>query len=256
VLHLAAQAGVRYSLKAPLTYADSNLTGQLTVLEGCRHHGVEHLVFASSSSVYGANHKVPFHEDDPVNQPVSLYAATKRAGELMAHGYSHLYGLPATGLRFFTVYGEWGRPDMAYYDFTRRILAGEPITLFNHGAMARDFTYVSDVVAAILRLLDQRPGDPGWPSSGLADHHPPFRLFNIGNRSPVALEDFVAVLEDILEKRAVRRYAPMQPGDVPTTFADTTSLERAAGFTPETSLRVGLRRFVEWYRDHFERTNR
>ncbi|MFP4126783.1 MAG: NAD-dependent epimerase/dehydratase family protein [Alphaproteobacteria bacterium] len=245
VVHLAAQAGVRYSLEAPMAYVDANLTGTASVLEGCRHHGCRHLVFASTSSVYGGNTKLPFKETDPVDHPVSLYAATKRANELMAHTYAHLYGLPATGLRFFTVYGPWGRPDMAYFSFAEAIRAGRPIRLFNHGAMRRDFTYVDDVVAAMVRLLDAPPAaaDRRAPDRSSA----PFRLYNIGNHSPVPLRDFLAILEDRLGARAIVEEAPMQPGDVEATFADVEALRTAVGFAPTTPLADGLTRFVDWF---------
>jgi UDP-glucuronate 4-epimerase len=239
VINLAAQAGVRYSLKNPLAYADSNLLGFVNVLEGCRHNGVRHLVYASSSSVYGGNTKVPFAETDNVDHPVSLYAATKKANELMAYSYSHLYGLPATGLRFFTVYGPWGRPDMAYFSFTRAILAGQPIDVFNHGKMLRDFTYIDDIAEAVVRVLDKT-----------ADGEPPHRLYNIGNHQPMPLMDFIAILEDALGRKAVKNYLPMQDGDVPATYADTTALQAAVGFSPATPVKDGLRRFVAWYRDY------
>jgi len=245
VVHLAAQAGVRYSLEAPFAYVDANLVGTTSVLEGCRHHGCEHLVFASTSSVYGGNTKLPFKETDPVDHPVSLYAATKRANELMAHTYAHLYGLPTTGLRFFTVYGPWGRPDMAYFSFTEAIRAGRPIRLFNRGAMRRDFTYVDDVVEAMVRLLDVTPtaADRSAPDRSSA----PFRLYNIGNHTPVPLRDFLAILEDRLGARAIVEEAPMQPGDVEATFADVDALRAAVGFAPTTPLEDGLARFVDWF---------
>jgi len=245
VVHLAAQAGVRYSLEAPFAYVDANLTGTASVLEGCRHQGCEHLVFASTSSVYGGNTKLPFKESDPVDHPVSLYAATKRANELMAHTYAHLYGLPATGLRFFTVYGPWGRPDMAYFSFAEAIRAGRPLRLFNHGAMRRDFTYVDDVVEAMVRLLDvpPTPADRDAPDRSTA----PFRLFNIGNHTPVPLREFLGLLEGLLGARAIVEEAPMQPGDVEATFADVDALKAAVGFAPTTSLEDGLARFVAWY---------
>jgi UDP-glucuronate 4-epimerase len=251
VVHLAAQAGVRYSLENPFAYVDSNVIGTMTVLDGCRHAGTEHLIFASSSSVYGGNTRLPFRETDPVDHPVSLYAATKRANELMAHTYSHLYGLPATGLRFFTVYGPWGRPDMAYYEFTAAIRAGRPIRLFNHGRMARDFTYIDDVVEAMIRLLEVPPAplDRTAPDRGGA----PFRLYNIGNHTPVNLRDFLATLEHCLEARAIVEEAQMQPGDVEVTFAEVEALQRAVGFAPTTPLEVGLAQFTRWfdsYHDH------
>jgi UDP-glucuronate 4-epimerase len=245
VVHLAAQAGVRYSLEAPFAYVDANLVGTTSVLEGCRHHGCEHLVFASTSSVYGGNTKLPFKETDPVDHPVSLYAATKRANELMAHTYAHLYDVPTTGLRFFTVYGPWGRPDMAYFRFAEAIRAGRPIQLFNYGAMRRDFTYIDDVVEAMVRLLDvpPSPAERSGPDRSTA----PFRLFNIGNHTPVPLREFVAILEDRLGARAVIEEAAMQPGDVEATFADVDALRAAVDFAPRTPLADGLARFVAWF---------
>ena len=251
VVHLAAQAGVRYSLQNPLAYAQSNLLGFVNVLEGCRHGAVEHLVYASSSSVYGGNAKMPFAESDPVDHPVSLYAATKKSNELIAHAYSHLYGLPATGLRFFTVYGPWGRPDMAYWGFTERILRGEPIDVFNHGRMRRDFTYIDDIVEGVLRVLDKPATpdpdfDPLRPDAGSAQVA--HRIFNIGNSEPVPLLHFIATLEAALGREAVKRFLPMQDGDVPATFADTQRLEAWAGFSPQTSIEDGMGRFVAWFR--------
>ena len=243
VIHLAAQAGVRYSLKNPLAYADSNLLGFLNILEGCRHGGVKHLVYASSSSVYGGNKKVPFAEDDNVDHPVSLYAATKKANELMAHSYSHLYGMPTTGLRFFTVYGPWGRPDMAYFSFTQAILAGRPIDVFNHGHMQRDFTYIDDIVEGVIRVLDRPPAHDA--------NTPPHTVYNIGNHQPVELMSFIDILEDALGKKAVRNFLPMQDGDVPITYADTARLRAATGFAPATPLAEGIGRFVAWYRKYF-----
>jgi UDP-glucuronate 4-epimerase len=240
VVNLAAQAGVRYSLKNPLAYADSNLLGFVNVLEGCRYHGVKHLVYASSSSVYGGNQKVPFAEDDNVDHPVSLYAATKKANELMAYSYSHLYGIPSTGLRFFTVYGPWGRPDMAYFSFTQAILAGRPIDVFNHGKMRRDFTYIDDIAEGVIRVLDQ-------PATG----EPPHTVYNIGNHQPVELMEFIDILEAALGKKTQRNFLPMQDGDVPITYADTTRLQAAVGFVPATPLVDGIGRFVAWYRDYF-----
>jgi UDP-glucuronate 4-epimerase len=240
VIHLAAQAGVRYSLTNPNAYIDSNLVGFGNILEACRHTGVEHLVYASSSSVYGANRKQPFSVGDNVDHPVSLYAATKKANELMAHVYSHLYRLPATGLRFFTVYGPWGRPDMALFLFTRAILEGRPIDVFNHGKMRRDFTYVDDIVEGVVRVLDAVPcGEP------------PYKVYNIGNHDPVDLMEFIGILENCLGKKAERRLLPMQPGDVPETFADVESLARDIGFRPDTPLQEGLRRFISWYRAYY-----
>ncbi|MBL8397556.1 MAG: NAD-dependent epimerase [Candidatus Accumulibacter sp.] len=254
VVHLAAQAGVRYSLVNPEAYVDSNLVGFLTILEGCRHHRIEHLVYASSSSVYGGNTRMPFAEGDNVDHPVSLYAATKKANELMAHTYSHLYRLPTTGLRFFTVYGPWGRPDMAPFLFTRAILAGHAIDVFNHGQMQRDFTYVDDIVEALLRVTDKQPvADPDYcaqnPNPSISDA--PYRVFNIGNHQPVALLDFIGCLERHLGRQAEKRLLPMQPGDVPATFADTSALEKWIDFAPATSLDDGIGRFVEWYRTYY-----
>lgn len=253
VIHLAAQAGVRYSLTDPHAYAASNLTGFLNVLEGCRHHGVGHLIYASSSSVYGAVTAMPFSIHQNVDHPVSLYAATKKANELMAHSYSHLYRLPTTGLRFFTVYGPWGRPDMALYLFTKAILAGEPIQVFNEGRMRRDFTYIDDVVEAILRLID-RPAaaNPDWdgrepdPGTSLA----PYRLYNIGNSEPADLMGMIGLLEKKLGRKAILDLRPMQPGDVPETFADVADLARDVGFAPATPLETGIGRFVDWYREY------
>jgi UDP-glucuronate 4-epimerase len=242
VVHLAAQAGVRYSLKNPHAYAQSNLVGFLNVLEGCRNTQIAHLVYASSSSVYGGNTKMPFSEGDPVDHPVSLYAATKKSNELMAHAYTHLYGFPATGLRFFTVYGPWGRPDMAYYSFTEAILQGRPIDVFNHGDMKRDFTYIDDIVEGVVRVLDRAPE----PKAGEPLHH----IFNIGHHSPVQLMDFIATLEKHLGRKAQTRMLPMQPGDVPATYADVDALAKWAGFRPSTSLDDGLARFAAWYRDY------
>jgi UDP-glucuronate 4-epimerase len=253
VIHLAAQAGVRYSLKDPQAYGDANLAGFLNVLEGCRHHACAHLVFASSSSVYGANTRVPFAVTDSVDHPISLYAATKRANEAMAHSYAHLYGLPCTGLRFFTVYGPWGRPDMAYYGFTRAILAGEPIEVFNHGRMRRDFTYVDDVVEGVVRVA-ARPavGDPAWDPARpvLGRSRAPWCIHNIGNDSPVELGEFIATLEGLLGRTAEKRFLPMQAGDVEATWAEVGELRREFGFAPDTPLASGLERFVSWYREY------
>ncbi|WP_074830923.1 MULTISPECIES: NAD-dependent epimerase [Bradyrhizobium] len=245
VVHLAAQAGVRYSIDHPHAYVDANLEGFVNVLEGCRHHGCGHLVYASSSSIYGANTKLPFSVDDKTDHPISLYAATKKANELIAHSYSHLYRLPVTGLRFFTIYGPWGRPDMAIFTFTKAILEGTPIKLFNHGKMRRDFTYIDDVTSAILRLVDQAPRDAG-PTAGA-----PARIYNVGNNHPEELTHVVAVLERELGRVAVTEMLPMQPGDVTETFADVTELMRDTGFRPQTSIEDGLREFVAWYRDHY-----
>ncbi len=241
VVHLAAQAGVRHSLQAPQDYVDSNITGFLNILEACRSR-VKHLVFASSSSVYGANSKVPFAVADRTDEPVSMYAASKKANELMAYTYSHLYNLPVTGLRFFTVYGPWGRPDMAYFEFTRDILAGRPINVFNHGRMSRDFTYIDDVVEGVVRVAGRVPQ---------ADGGARFALYNIGNHQPVELLKFIAVLEQCLGVQAQKELLPMQPGDVPVTYADVSDLMRDVGFRPDTPLEAGLARFVEWYRDYY-----
>ena len=249
VVHLAAQAGVRYSLENPAAYINSNLVAFGHVLEGCRHQQTPHLIYASSSSVYGANRKLPFAEGDPVDHPVSLYGATKKANELMAHTYSHLYGLPCTGLRFFTVYGPWGRPDMAYWTFTRKILAGEPLQVFNHGRMGRDFTYVDDVVDSLVRLLPQPP-QPTEGSPTAATSHAPWRVFNIGNRTPVPLLKFIRLLEEALGKKAAVEFMPMQPGDVQQTHADVAALHQAVGFQPSTRLQDGLEQFVTWYRTY------
>ncbi|WP_336366714.1 NAD-dependent epimerase [Marinobacter sp. C2H3] len=254
VVHLAAQAGVRYSLENPHAYADSNLVGFLNVLEGCRHHRVQHLVYASSSSVYGANESMPFSVHDNVDHPLSLYAASKKANELMAHTYSHLYQLPTTGLRFFTVYGPWGRPDMAMFKFTRNILAGEPIDVYNHGHHKRDFTYIDDIVEGVVRTLDRVAApNPDWrgeapdPSSSRA----PYRLYNIGSNNPVALARFIEIIEQVTGREAIRNYLPMQPGDVPATYADIDDLTADTGYRPETSVEEGVARFVEWYRDFY-----
>ena len=255
VVNLAAQAGVRYSLENPHAYIDSNIVGFLNILVACRHRGIEHLVYASSSSVYGANRKLPFAVEDSVDHPVSLYAASKKANELMAHTYSHLFGLPTTGLRFFTVYGPWGRPDMALFLFTKKILAGEPIDVFNHGHHTRDFTYVDDIVEGVIRTLDRVPGpDPAYdplaptPASSLA----PYRVYNIGNHQPVQLLRYLEVLEDCLGRKAEKRLLPMQPGDVPDTEADVEALRRDTGYSPATPIETGVRRFVEWYRAFYD----
>lgn len=244
VVHLAAQAGVRYSITNPNAYLDSNLTGFGHVLEGCRAQGAKHLVYASSSSVYGGNTKMPFEETDPVDHPVSLYAATKKANELMAHTYSHLYRLPATGLRFFTVYGPWGRPDMAYFSFTKAVLEGRAIDVFNHGDMKRDFTYIDDIVEGVLRVLD-KPATP--ETAGGAPH----RVFNIGNHDPVQLMAFIACIERTTGREASKRLLPMQAGDVPATYASTRALQDWVGFAPATPLAEGIERFVRWYREHY-----
>jgi UDP-glucuronate 4-epimerase len=254
VVHLAAQAGVRYSLANPHAYVDANLVGFLNVLEGCRHHDIEHLVFASSSSVYGANTRLPFSVHDNVDHPLSLYAATKKANELMAHTYAHLYGLPCTGLRFFTVYGPWGRPDMALFLFTQAILEGRPIDVFNHGRMQRDFTYVDDVVEGVVRVLARAPRpDPGWsgerPDPGTS--RAPYRIYNIGNGRPVELARYIEVLEACLGRKAERNLLPLQPGDVPVTQADVEDLVRDFGYRPHTTVEEGIARFVEWYRAYY-----
>ena len=253
VIHLAAQAGVRYSLENPHAYADANIEGFLNVLEGCRHHGCRHLLFASSSSVYGANTKLPFSVQDNVDHPISLYAASKKANELMAHAYSHLYRIPATGLRFFTVYGPWGRPDMAMFIFAKAILEGRPIRLFNHGNMRRDFTYVDDVVEAIVRLIDRPPqGNPAWsgadpdPASSAA----PWKIYNIGNNHPEELMHVVALLEKEFGRPAIKEMLPMQPGDVPATYADVEDLARDVGFKPSTTIEDGIARFSKWFRQY------
>ena len=255
VIHLAAQAGVRYSLKNPHAYIDSNVVGFMNVLEGCRHTQVQHLVYASSSSVYGGNTKLPFSEHDSVDHPVSMYAATKKANELMAHTYSHLFGLPTTGLRFFTVYGPWGRPDMALFLFTKAILEGRAIDVYNHGRMQRDFTFVDDIVEGVIRVLD-RPAtaDPAYraelpdPSTSNA----PYRVFNIGNHDPVPLLDFIACIEEALGRKAQMNLLPLQDGDVPATYADVSALSDWTGFKPATDIRTGIGRFVEWYRGYYK----
>jgi UDP-glucuronate 4-epimerase len=255
VIHLAAQAGVRYSLQNPHAYIESNVVGFTNILEGCRHNKVQHLVYASSSSVYGGNTKMPFSEHDSVDHPVSLYAATKKANELMAHTYSHLYGLPTTGLRFFTVYGPWGRPDMALFLFTKAILEGRPIDVFNHGKMKRDFTYIDDIVEGVIRTLDRvaepdaafDPLNPD-PARGAA----PYRVFNIGNHDPVELMSFIEAIEEAVGQKAEKNFLPMQDGDVPATYADTAELNAWTGFAPATSVGEGVGRFVEWYRSYYE----
>jgi UDP-glucuronate 4-epimerase len=245
VIHLAAQAGVRYSIDNPMAYVDSNLTGMMTVLEGCRHQQVKHLVYASSSSVYGNQQKVPFSETDTVDSPVSLYAASKKANELMAHTYSHLYHLPCTGLRFFTVYGPWGRPDMAPWKFTQAILSGQPIDVYNHGQLKRDFTYIDDIVEGIVRVQDKIPGSAGYPATG---DNPYYALYNIGNNQPVALEDFISAIEQAAGVKAIKNYLPMQAGDVLQTYADVSRLEQLVGFKPATPLTQGMQSFVDWFR--------
>lgn len=256
VVHLAAQAGVRYAAENPHVYVSSNVTGTLHVLEGCRHHGIEHLVFASTSSVYGANTNMPFSEHQSTEHPLTLYAATKKANEMMAHSYAHLYGVACTGLRFFTVYGPWGRPDMALFLFTRAILAGEPIKVFNHGRHQRDFTFVDDIVEGVVRCLDNpATGNPGWdgmapdPATSAA----PYRIFNIGNQQPVQLLTYIEVLEQCLGRRAERILLPLQPGDVPDTYADASELAAATGYQPATSVQEGVSRFVDWYLGYYGR---
>ncbi|WP_447510291.1 NAD-dependent epimerase [Citrobacter gillenii] len=254
VIHLAAQAGVRYSIDNPHAYADSNLTGFLNVLEGCRHNQIQHLLYASSSSVYGLNRKMPFSTDDSVDHPVSLYAATKKANELMAHTYSHLYGLPTTGLRFFTVYGPWGRPDMALFKFTKAMLEGKSIDVYNFGKMKRDFTYIDDIAEAIVRLQDIIPQtdaqwtvETGTPATSIA----PYRVYNIGNSAPVELMDYIKALEEALGIEATKNMLPLQPGDVLETSADTQALYDVIGFKPETTVKDGVKNFVDWYRDFY-----
>ncbi|MGG7444989.1 NAD-dependent epimerase [Kosakonia oryzendophytica] len=254
VIHLAAQAGVRYSLQNPHVYADSNLIGHLNVLEGCRHNKVQHLLYASSSSVYGLNRKMPFSTDDSVDHPVSLYAATKKANELMSHTYSHLYGLPTTGLRFFTVYGPWGRPDMALFKFTKAMLEGKSIDVYNYGKMKRDFTYVDDIVEAIVRMQDVIPqANPEWTveSGSPATSSAPYHIYNIGNSSPVELMDYITALEDALGIEAQKNMMPIQPGDVLETSADTQPLYETIGFKPQTSVKEGVKKFVEWYKAYY-----
>jgi len=253
---LAAQAGVRYSLENPHAYVESNLVGFVNILEACRHHGVGHLVYASSSSVYGANTKMPFSTQDRTDHPISLYAATKRANELMAHTYSHLFRLPTTGLRFFTVYGPWGRPDMALFLFTKSILEGKPIDLFNHGRMRRNFTYVDDVVEGIVRVIPRPPApDPEWDSvSGDPSRsRAPYKIYNIGNDEPIELTDFVALIEEHLGRKALINPLPIQPGDVPVTFADVEDMMRDTGYRPSTPIETGIARFIEWYRSYYGR---
>lgn len=254
VVNLAAQAGVRYSIENPLAYIDTNLVGFGHILEGCRHQPVEHLVYASSSSVYGANTQMPFSVHDNVDHPLSLYAASKKANELMAHTYSHLYRLPTTGLRFFTVYGPWGRPDMALFKFTRAILAGEPIEVFNYGKHRRDFTYIDDIVEGVIRVLDRIPEpNPAWSGAqpDSATSNAPYRLYNIGNNRPVELMHYIEVLERCLGRTAEKRLLPLQPGDVPDTYADVTDLVDELGYQPATSVEEGVARFVDWYRGYY-----
>jgi len=255
VIHLAAQAGVRYSLQNPHAYVESNLVGFMNILEGCRYAKVQHLVYASSSSVYGGNTKMPFSEEDSVDHPVSIYAATKKANELMAHTYSHLYGIPTTGLRFFTVYGPWGRPDMALFLFTKAIIEGRPIDVFNHGKMKRDFTYIDDIVEGVVRTLDRvaeaDPAyDPDLPNPGCSNA--PFKVFNIGNNDPVELMAFVEAIEDAVGQKAEKNFMPLQDGDVPATYANTDALAASTGFAPGTPVPVGIARFGEWYRGYYK----
>jgi UDP-glucuronate 4-epimerase len=255
VVHLAAQAGVRYSIDNPHSYVDTNLVGFLHILEGCRHTGVGHLVYASSSSVYGANTAMPFSVHDNVDHPMSLYAATKKANELMAHTYSNLYDLPTTGLRFFTVYGPWGRPDMALFKFTKKILAGEPIDVFNYGHHRRDFTYIDDIVEGVVRVMSKLPEpNPDWSGDAPdpATSRAPWRIYNIGNNQPVELMRYIEVLEDCLGKKSEKILLPMQPGDVPDTYADVAALTEDVGYKPDTPIEVGVKRFVEWYRSYYQ----
>ena len=255
VIHLAAQAGVRYSLQNPHAYIDSNVVGFTNILEGCRHSAVQHLVYASSSSVYGGNTKMPFSEHDSVDHPVSMYAATKKANELMAHTYSHLFGLPTTGLRFFTVYGPWGRPDMALFLFTKAMLANEPIKVFNHGKMVRDFTFVDDIAEGVVRTLDRTAtADPAFDAAAPdpARSNAPYRVFNIGNNDPIQLMEFIEAIEGAIGRPAQKEFLPLQDGDVPATYADVSELEAWTGFRPRTPVREGIARFVQWYRDYFK----
>ena len=255
VIHLAAQAGVRYSLENPYAYADSNLTGYLNILEGCRHNKVQHLLYASSSSVYGLNRKMPFSTDDSVDHPVSLYAATKKANELMAHTYSHLYSIPTTGLRFFTVYGPWGRPDMALFKFTKAMLEGKSIDVYNYGKMKRDFTYIDDIVEAIVRIQDVIPQpDPEWTveEGSPATSSAPYRVYNIGNSSPVELMDYINALEQALGLEAKKNMMPIQPGDELNTSAETQALYKTIGFKPETPVQQGVKNFVDWYKEYYQ----
>jgi UDP-glucuronate 4-epimerase len=254
VVHLAAQAGVRYSLENPRAYIDSNIVGTLNILEGCRHNGVEHLVYASSSSVYGMSTRMPFSVHHNVDHPISLYAATKKSNELMAHSYAHLYRIPTTGLRFFTVYGPWGRPDMSVFLFTRKLLAGEPIDIFNHGMHERDFTYIDDIVEGVVRTLDKAAEpNPQWSSDApdSATSTAPYRLYNIGNNNPVPLMVLIGAIEKATGREAKKNFLPLQPGDVPRTYADVDALADAVGFSPATPIEEGVRRFVQWYREHY-----
>jgi UDP-glucuronate 4-epimerase len=250
VINLAAQAGVRYSISHPHSYVHSNLVGFVNILEACRHYQVEHLLYASSSSVYGANTKTPFSTQDSVDHPVSIYAATKKANELMAHTYSHLFNIPTTGLRFFTVYGPWGRPDMAYYSFTKDIIEGNTIQVYNNGDMLRDFTFIDDIVQGIVKLLDHPPIPDSNRNLDPSTSHAPYKIYNIGNNSPVRLMDFINTLEKLIGKKANIEFLPMQPGDVKETYADISDLQKAAGFSPATPLEIGLGHFVEWYKKY------
>lgn len=255
VVNLAAQAGVRYSIKNPYAYVDSNLIGFMNILEACRNNPIKHLLYASSSSVYGGNRLVPFSTNHNVDHPVSLYAATKKSNELMAHTYSHLYGIPTTGLRFFTVYGPWGRPDMAYFSFTKDIIEGNPIKVFNHGNMERDFTYIDDIVEGIYKLLDVIPKpNPDWDETkdDISSSFAPYKIYNIGNNQPVKLETFISVLEEKIGKKANKIYMVMQPGDVLKTYADVSDLEKVINFKPNTSIEEGLGKFVDWYKEYYK----
>ena len=257
VIHLAAQAGVRYSIENPMAYIDSNLVGMATILEGCRHNKVQHLVYASSSSVYGMNEKMPFSTEDAVDHPVSLYAATKKSNELMAHSYSHLYDLPTTGLRFFTVYGPWGRPDMAPFLFTDAILNDREIKVFNHGKMKRDFTYIDDIVEGIIRIQNVVPvRDAENLNTSPSSSKAPYKVFNIGNNEPIALISFIEAIEKATGKKANKNYMPMQAGDVPATFADIDSLQKEVGFKPDTNIEYGMQQFVVWYKEFYNMTKR
>lgn len=254
VVHLAAQAGVRYSIENPYSYVDSNLVGFVNILEACRNNPVKHLIYASSSSVYGGNKAAPFSTNHNVDHPVSLYAATKKSNELLAHAYSHLYNIPTTGIRFFTVYGPWGRPDMAYFLFTKAIVAGEQISVFNHGNMERDFTYIDDIVDGMYRLIDKAPTEnKDWDESdgNISESHAPYKIYNIGNSKPVKLTRFIKVLEDALGVKAEKNFMDMQAGDVLRTFADVTDLQKTIGFAPGTSIEEGLAKFVKWYREYY-----
>lgn len=254
VIHLAAQAGVRYSLENPLAYVEANIIAFTNILEACRHNATPHLTYASTSSVYGANTNLPFSEHDGVDHPLQFYAATKRANELMAHAYSHLYRLPTTGLRFFTVYGPWGRPDMALFLFTKNIIAGKPIQVFNHGNHTRDFTYVDDIVEGVIRASDQiAEPDPNWNSDSPdpRSSNAPFRIFNIGNNAPVKLTEYIEAAEEVIGKKAIKEMLPLQPGDVPDTYADVSELVEAVGYKPATPVKAGVRAFVDWYRDYY-----